>query len=102
MRSSVRAVRRTSSGVEVDICAWFPHSARPPVLTVTAGGRPVEHRPNGDDATFVSRAGTEHVFRDSGHTIMLSGRVRTVDIELSLVSGSLRGLRTHRVKVPRL
>jgi CDP-glycerol glycerophosphotransferase len=100
MRSSVRAVRRTRDGVEIDVRAWFPF-AEGSDLVATLDGRPLENDANGDDAVFVSRAGTERVYEGSGRT--LSGRgPASGELVLELTAGSRRERRSHHVKPSRL
>jgi hypothetical protein len=102
MRSSVRAVRRVRGGMEIDIRAWFPHADGPPVLSASLDGRPVDAiRPNGDDAVFVSRAGTRREFSGSGSTLSVRGS-RRGELQLDLEAGTLRERRTHHVKTSRL
>ncbi len=100
MRSSVRAVRRTRDGVEIDVRAWFPF-AETSDLVATLDGRRMEADPNGDDAVFVSRAGTERVYAGSGRTLT-GARPAGGELVLELSAGSRRERRTHRVKSSRL
>lgn len=100
MRSSVRAVRRTRDGVEIDVRAWFPF-AEASDLVATLDGRRMEADPNGDDAVFVSRAGTERVYAGSGRTLT-GARPAGGELVLEISAGSRRERRTHRVKTSRL
>jgi CDP-glycerol glycerophosphotransferase len=100
MRSSVRDVRRTREGVEIDVRAWFPFAGAAE-LVATLDGRRMDTDLNGDDAVFVSRAGTEHVYAGSGRTLT-GPRPSDGELVLELSAGDRRERRTHRVKTSRL
>ncbi|TXL57920.1 glycosyltransferase family 2 protein [Aeromicrobium terrae] len=100
MRSSVRDVRRTRDGVEIDVRAWFPF-ADAADLVATLDGRRMDVDPNGDDAVFVSRAGTERAYPGSGRTLT-GPRPTDGELVLELSVPGRQESRKHRVKPPRL